>query len=42
LDRVIRTFEPAMLVWATMRRVWSVKDGPPVVMAGDQALTRAV
>ena len=41
LDRVIRTFEPATLVCATMRRVWSVKDGPPVVMAGDQALTRA-
>src|SRR5579871_1623540 len=40
LDSVMRTAEPATLLWATIRMVWSVKDGPPVVMLGDQALTR--
>src|SRR5579884_230569 len=40
LDRVMRASEPATLLWATIRMVWSVKEGPPVVMLGDQALTR--
>lgn len=40
LDRVMRTSEPAMLLWTTIRMVWLLKAGPPVVMLGDQALTR--
>ncbi|GAA2878448.1 hypothetical protein GCM10010524_07920 [Streptomyces mexicanus] len=40
LDRVMRTPEPATLLWTTIRIVWLLKDGPPVVMLGDQALTR--
>ncbi|GAB3893041.1 hypothetical protein GCM10029964_069170 [Kibdelosporangium lantanae] len=40
LDSVIRACEPATLLCATIRMVWSWKAGPPVVMLGDQALTR--
>src|SRR5947209_2181768 len=40
LDRVMRAPEPATLLCTTIRMVWLVKDGPPVVMLGDQALTR--
>ncbi|WP_240677334.1 hypothetical protein [Actinacidiphila soli] len=29
-----------MLLWTTIRMVWLSKAGPPVVMLGDQALTR--
>ncbi|WP_460340467.1 hypothetical protein [Actinoallomurus acanthiterrae] len=41
LDRVMRASEPATLLWATIRMVWSWNAGPPVVMLGDQALTRS-
>ncbi|WP_234341134.1 hypothetical protein [Streptomyces sp. NRRL S-646] len=35
----MRAPEPATLLCATIRMVWFSKDGPPVVMLGDQALT---
>ncbi|GHA47929.1 hypothetical protein GCM10010345_60510 [Streptomyces canarius] len=37
---MMRTPEPATLLCTTIRMVWLSKDGPPVVMLGDQALTR--
>ncbi|GHE04983.1 hypothetical protein GCM10010339_38780 [Streptomyces alanosinicus] len=40
LDSVIRAREPATLLCTTIRMVRSSKDGPPVVILGDQALTR--
>ncbi|GAA2475172.1 hypothetical protein GCM10010276_08330 [Streptomyces longisporus] len=35
----MRAPEPPTLLWTTIRMVWLSKDGPPVVMLGDQALT---
>ncbi|MFI1294279.1 hypothetical protein ACH4VM_38890 [Streptomyces sp. NPDC020792] len=40
MDKVMRAPEPATLLWTTIRMLWLLKDGPPVVMLGDQALTR--